>query len=374
MSQKNGLSISTFIPESIGSKDILFENAPIIGTVEFFDGVIIFSPAFVFLMIGEYILPSFLEPYIIIFTILIAMVGSTLLIMKPKYMTLYQWFDILKNYQSREKEMEKNFTDENGQPFNSISIVPDDDTRKLTKVDKIYPERNVIELDDGTIVTILEFKGSNLDMASPEQVVSTVNQYSNRLSSQLQKKIQFYMPMRPISLESTAKLYEDEQEGRNMRTMDDKFMDMYREDRISWVRTLSQSSYVREQYVIIPVEEKEIINDGVSTNSSGLNAVPGGELFQDIIRGLMGKSVVESKQEIKRRQLREISKRRDSIGSTLNVGPGNEYNVVSHKKCIALIKEFWEGDKIQSDEMDALTNEHDVMISSNKSNNNGDEQ
>jgi len=368
---KQGLSISTFIPESIGSKDILFDNAPIIGTVEFFDGVIIFFPAFLFLMMGEYIMPSFLEPYTVLFSILIAMMGSTLLIMKPKYMSLYEWFDIMKNYNAREKEMSKNYTDENGKPFNSISIVPDDDTRRLTKVDSIYPERDVVELEDGTLVSMLEFKGSNLDMASPEQVISTINQYSNRLSSQLQNKIQFYMPMRPISLESTAQQYTKHKDDMNVKNIDDQFMDMYLDDRITWVRTLGTSSFVREQYVIVAVEENEIIRNDMSTGDSGLNSVPGGEFIQDVMRGLMGKSVVDSKQEIKRRQLREISTRRDSVGGTLNVGPGNKYNIVNYKKCTALIKEFWEGDKIQADEMDALSNSHDVMIGGI---NNGEEQ
>lgn len=360
---RQGLSISTFIPDSIGSKDILFDNAPVIGTVEFVDGVIIFSPAFVFLMIGEYFLPSFLEPYVVIFSILIAILGSTLLIMKPKYMSLYNWFSIMKNYKSREKELDKNYTDETGKPFESISIVPDDDTRKLTKVDKVYPERDVIELDDGTLISILEFKGSNLDMASPEQVVQTVNQYSNRLSSQLQNKIQFFMPMRPISLESTAQRYTQHKDSMNVRNMDDQFMDMYLDDRITWVRTLGTSSFVREQYVVVSVEEQEIIRNDISTGSSGLSSVPGGDFIQDVTRGLLGKSVVESKQEIKRQQLREISTKRESVGGTLNVGPGNKYNIVNYKKCTALIKEFWEGNKIQSDEMDALSNSHDVMIS-----------
>lgn len=368
MSQ-NRLSVSTYIPESLGSEDVLFENAPFVGTIEFIDGVIIFSPGFAFLLFGESILPTILEPYVIFFSILLILMGMSLLLMKPNYMSLKQWFSTIKSYRSREKELTKNYTTEDGKPFESISVVPDDDTRKLTKLDKVYPERNVIELEDGTLISILEFSGSNLDMASNELIMSTINQYSSRLSSQLQNKIQFYMPMRPVSLEPTSKLYENQLDNLNVRNTDDQFMEMYLDDRMTWVKTISKSSFVREQYVVIPVEESEIIRNDINTGKTGLDNVPGGTLLKDIYNGLLGKSVVESKQEIKRRQLREIEKRRSSIISTLSVGPGNKGKVVGYKKCIALAKEFWEGEKIQTDEMDALSVDYDFNISTFSNNN-----
>jgi len=358
------MAVSTYIPESVGSKDILFENAPLVGTVDFFDGVLIFSPAFLFLMIGDIVLPEFLEAYIVLFSIFLAICGLLLLVMKPNYMTLYEWVKVWRTYRFRDKDYEKNYTDDAGNPFNSISAVPDNDTRKLTMVDRVYPERDVVELDDGTMLSIIEFSGSNLDMAAQEQIIGTVNQYSQKLSSQLQHDIQFYMPLRPVSTEETAARYRKQQENLQVKTRDDRFLQMYLEDRVGWVDGLSMNSYIREQYVVVAIKPAEVTSMAMQTNKSGLASIPGGELLVDIFRGLTGNVAIDSEQELKRKQLRELSKRRDTIRSILTVGPGNESRHVNYKKSLGLIKEFWEGEKIISDEMDALSNEQPFSIPS----------
>jgi len=357
------ISISTFIPESIGSKDILFENAPVVGTVDFMDGVIIFSPAFAYLLLGDLITPSILEPYSVVFAVLIALIMMSTLFLKPNYMTLSEWFTIWKDYSDREKDLSKQYTKEDGKPFDSMSIVPDDDTRKLTKANRVYPERDIIELDDGTMISIIEFSGSNLDMASQQQIIGTVNQYSQKLSSQLKHNIQFYMPMRPVTTELTVQRYKDQRNKLEVEDAGDEFMDAYLDDRISWVENLSTSTFIREQYVVIPVSLDEIYSGNSINNSSGLESIPGGEFLKDMYRGLTGQQNISSEQERRRKQIRELTKRRTTIGNILAVGPGNSYNIVDYKKSIALVKEFWEGEKIQSDEMQALSNEYPFAVS-----------
>ncbi len=368
-----GPPISTFIPESIGSKDILFENAPLVGTVDFYDGVIIFAPAFTFMLIGDIFTPAPLEPYNLVFSLILALLGLSLLLIKPRHMTLYDWFNVQKDFRQREKDLSKNYTNKDGKPFESLTIVPDDDTRKLTKVDKIYPERNAIELDDGTMVSIIEFTGSNLDMGSQENIVNTVMQYSQKISSQLQNDIQFYMPMRPVSTETTAKRYENQLDDLEVETEQDEFLSVYLDDRSMWVNNLSSASFIREQYVVLTVEQNEVYSSSSPTSSSGLDAIPGGELIKDIFLGLTGNQAMESKQERRRKQLRELAKRRETVGNILSVGPGNSYSIVESKKCIGLIKEFWEGERIKSDEMNALSTKYNFSISQiNEINQTGD--
>lgn len=372
MSQ-NQLSVSTFIPESIGSKDILFENAPLIGTVEFIDGVIVFFPAFVFIFIGDIILPSFLEPYTMIIAVMIALIGSMTLIVKPNYMTLHDWLTTWWDFRGREKELEKNMKGTDGKPFDSYSAVPDEDTRSLTKVDKVYPERNAIQLENGNIIKILEFSGSNLDMASPELVISTVDQYARSLSSGLDSDIQFYLPMRPVSVEATRNVYEKQIEESEFDLADknEGFMDAYLEDRVSWVDSLGANSFVREQYVIIKVTEAEVYNQSVG-GGGGLEQLPGGEVVADISRLFTGEAAVQSKQEVIRKQLREIENEAENVGSMLSVGPGNSYSVVQTPKAVSLIKEFWEGEKVLEDEMSAMQTEYPFPVFSEKTD--GDKQ
>lgn len=366
MSQKN-VGVSTYIPDSIGSKDILIENAPLIGTVEFTDGIIVFSPGFLFLFFGDLILPSFLEGLTIFIALILTILGLSLLLIKPNYMSLGEWISQIRDFREREKDLKKNLTDEDGKPFESYEAVPDDDTRRLTKVSKVYPSRGAIELDDGTMISILEFTGSNLDMASQELRMSTVDQYARAVSSQIQHDIQFYMPMRPVSLKSTRARYERMSKETDFDTSDfnDSFMDAYLDDRVDWLNGLGSSSYIREQYVIVKVNNRDVYQtqmNSTSSGSSGIDALPGGEVISDIIKGFSGESRMQSEQERKRKKLRELRNRAETIGGALSVGPGNSHSKVSAEKGVALIKEFWEGEKIPEDEMAAMNSEYPFSV------------
>ena len=361
MSQRS-LSVDTFVPDSVGSKDILFENAPLVGTVEFFDGVLVLTPAFIFLMTGEWILPGFLENYTMMFAIVIAILGSMFLIIKPTYISLYSWLQGIWDYQTRERDLEKSMSDNNGKPYESYEAVPDDDTRKLTMVSRVFPERKAIELENGDIIAILEFSGSNLDMASMQMKMGTVDSYARSVSSSIQDDIQFYLPMRPVSLDASKTVYEDNLEGMSYSVENERYMQQYLEDRISWLDSLGDSSFVREQYVVVKVTDNDVYNQDVSVGQSGLEKLPGGEVLRDIKEGFTGEARLQSNQEIRRKKLRELQNRVENIGSALAVGPGNDYKVASSRKSISLIKEFWEGEKILEDEMMAMGSEQPFPV------------
>lgn len=361
MSQ-SGNSVDSFVPESVGSKDILFENLPLIGTVEFFDGILVLAPSFIFLMVGDLILPGFLEEYTMMIAIFIAFLGSLFLIIKPDYMTLYEWLQSIKSYRDRQKQLEKKITDTDGKPFESYDAVPDDDTRKLTLVSRVFPERKAIELENGDIISILEFTGSNLDMASMEIKLNTVQSYSRSVSSQLQEDIQFYLPMRPVSLDSTKSVYQENLEGRTYSVDNEDYMEEYLRDRVSWLQGLGDSSFVREQYVVIKVTDQDVYDQSQSVGQSGIEQVPGGDVIKDIYAGITGEGAIQSENEVRRKKLRELQNRAETIGNTLSVGPGNDYKIASSEKSIALIKEFWEGEKILDDEIQSMSSEHPFPV------------
>lgn len=360
------MTADTFIPDSVGGSDILFENLPLIGTVEFFDGVLVLSPAFIFIMMGDVILPEFLANYTMIFAIMIAVMGFMTLIVKPKYMSLYSWLQGLWDYRSRDKDLEKQIKGPDGKPFESYRAVPDDDTRKLTLVSKVFPERRAIELENGNIISILEFTGSNLDMASTEIKYNTVDSYARSLSSGLQNDIQFYLPMRPVSLDSSKSVYQDNLRSRSYSVDNEEYMERYLQDRVQWLDGLGESSFVREQYVIVKVSDRHVYDQDVSVGGGGLEQLPGGEIIKDIKDGFTGDARVQSKQEIRRKKLRELQNRVENVGTSLAIGPGNEYEVVSSHKSISLIKEFWEGEKILEDEMHSMKTEYPFPVLQDK--------
>jgi hypothetical protein len=373
MSQ-NRIAVDTFIPDSVGSKDILFENAPLAGTVEFFDGVLVLSPAFIFLMIGDFLLPEFLADYSVLFTVFLAIGGVLLLVIKPSYISLYDWIQSLWDFRQREKNLEKRISDENGKPFDSYEAVPDDDTRKLTLVSRVFPERRAIELENGDIIAIIEFSGSNLDMASAELKLNTVNSYAKSVSSSLQNDIQFYLPMRPVSLDASKRVYEENLNNMGYSVDNERYMERYLQDRISWLDGLGESSYVREQYVVVKVTDKDVYDQDISVGRTGIEKIPGGKVLKDIKDGFTGEARMQSKQEIRRKKLRELRNRVENVGDALSVGPGNDYNMAPANKSISLIKEFWEGEKILDDEMDSMSSEYPFPVLNDRQNTKGDKQ
>lgn len=354
----------TFIPERLGGRDILIDDAPLVGTVEFIDGVVVFGPSIVFLLVSDSVLPSTLEPYSLLLSILIAAAGASLLVLKPKYKTVSEWIKDLKSFRQREKSKKKKLTTDGGEPITSHDVTPDDDTRGLTQVEKVHPHNNSIELADGTVLAIIEFSGSNLDMASGEMVANVVQQYSNAIGSQLQNEIQFYLPMRKVSMRNTAKLYSNRKGDPN----NSPFMSAYLDDREDWLTGLSDGAFIREQYVVIPVSRREIYSKNTVSSSSPIESLPGGEIALDIKRGLLG-SEIQSKQEVKRKQFRELDSRVDTISGILAKGPGNSASQVSAAKCVALLKEFWEGDDVLDGEFESMIREMPAVLGPNDGDN-----
>jgi hypothetical protein len=356
------IAVDTFIPDSVGSKDILFENAPLAGTVEFFDGVLILSPAFIFLMLGDIILPASLSSLSPLITVILAIFGILLLVIKPSYMSLYDWLQSLWDFRQREKNVDKKISDKNGKPFESYEAVPDDDTRKLTLVSRVFPERKAIELENGDIISILEFTGSNLDMASMELKLNTVNSYAKSVSSSLQNDIQFYLPMRPVSLDASKRVYENNLNSMTYSVENEQYMQRYLQDRISWLDGLGDSSFVREQYVVVKVTDQDVYDQDISVGQTGIEKIPGGKVIKDIKEGFTGEARMQSRQEIRRKKLRELRNRVENVGGSLAVGPGNDYSMASADKSISLIKEFWEGEKILEDEMKSMGSEYPFPV------------
>lgn len=351
--------IDSFIPDSVGSKDILFENAPLVGTVEFFDGILVLVPG----VAGLFVLDAIpFVPYPIIASMFLWVAGLLLLVIKPNYLSLFTWVRTLRDYRRRPTDLEKNMTGSDGKPFESYQAVPDEDTRILTKVSSVYPERRAIELDNGDMVSILEFSGSNLDMASPQIKLNTVKSYSASVSSKLDHDIQFYLPMRPVSLDTSVRRYEDELESDSRIVENNRYMQEYLNDRIAWLEGLGDSSFVREQYVVVKVTSSEVYEDDISVNQSSLNKIPGGKVVKDIKDGLTGNVEVKSKGEVRRKKLRELRNRCENIGSALSIGPGNDYSIAETQKSVSLIKEFWEGEKILEDEMNSMSSEYPFPV------------
>lgn len=354
MSQKQK-GMPAFIPNSLGGQDEVY--LPIVGTVDFLDAILVFGPSVFILSAGDS-LPLFLDDFALVTSIVAALLGTSLLFIKPSYLSVNEWISAYRGFRGRKKQLTKNIQTESGDAVTTVDLYPGDDTRQLTNLKQLHPHRNAVELNDGTIIGILRFTGSNLDMATRQQQIQVVDAYSQAVSSELSDRIQFYFPMRNISLEETIEVYESQDpKGGN------GFLDAYVEDRADWLTNVSQDSYVRETYAIVPVDASDVVTSSTAgTTGGGLGNLPFGQVFEDLARVLNGGSGIQSNRELRQKQFRELETRTNSIGNSLSKGPGNQAVRVSGAKSVALFKEFWEGVEIFDDEIDGLARQQPVVI------------
>lgn len=352
--------LDSFIPENIGRDDILFENLPIVGRVDFMDGAIVLMPFFVFTIFIAPSLPGIIGTYSSVISLLVLLLSSMILIFKPNHQTISKWLRVKYDFEQRENEYEMDFSSE---PIESYEAVPDDDTRKLTKINKVFPNYNTVELNDGTYVSAIQFTGANLDMASSEQKQRVIQKYAQKVGT-LDKSIQFYMPMRPVDLKETKKLYEDQLDSKSYGVNNVEFMEDYIKNRTDWLERQASNKYIREYYVIVRVEDRDIHRQGSSMSKSSWSGLPGGELIEDLSAGLKSDDKLQSEKEMRRRKLREISKRREDVGSLLSVGPQNSYSVVQSDKLVGLLHEFWNGKKVPDDELSGMSTKSKIPVNS----------
>jgi len=340
-------TIPSFIPDAIGGKSVLFEDAPVAGTVELSDSILTFGPAFLFLMFGEGLFPEQIVFMHLPTTAGLAFAGILSLLAKPQYKTVYGWVSDYYEFRGRPTEKEKRIQTDGGKPIKSKKMAPDADTRELTNLKKLHPYHNAVELDDGTMAAIIEFTGSNMELTSANQKRSVVKSYTKSIS-EIKNPIQFYFPMRNVSLGSTIDKYDGEKS-------DSEFMREYKRDRVSWLKGIESGSYVRRSYVIVTVRPSEVYTDNLPGQGSGIEQAPGGEIIKDFKRILLGSSDIKSDRERRERQYSELDERTDRIKQILKGGPGNESERLNSDEIITLYKEYWEGTNILEENSDAVS-------------------
>lgn len=358
MSQKQK-GMPAFIPNSLGGQDEVY--FPIVGTVDFIDAVLVFGPAVLILSAGDG-LPLFFGDFAVFISVIAALLGTSLLFVKPSYMSVNAWLSSYRAYRNREKQLTKNIRTESGETVTSVDLYPGDDTRQLTNLNQLHPHQNAIQLSDGTMLGMLRFTGSNLDMATRQQQIQVIDAFSQAVSSELSSRIQFYFPMRNVSLEETIEIY-DSKQGQQ----DSSFMNAYIEDRADWLQSTSQGSYVRETYVIVPVDATDVVTKSTAgTTGGGIENLPGGDILSDIALALQGGPDIQSDRELRQKQFRELDSRVDSVATSLSKGPSNDAVRVSGGKSVALFKEFWEGVEIFDDEIEGLARQQPVVMGSDE--------
>lgn len=344
------LPIEKRIPNNLGGTDTL--RLPFIGTIDFSDAIVALGPAMFTLFVLNQIIPADVGYVTIGLSVFVGLFGILFLLAKPNYLSLSKWLQNYLEYRGRPESIEKTVATDGGLDRHGVPVSAGDDTRNLTKVDKIFPNGEAVLLQDGSMVGAVECGGVNLDTATGGEWQSYAESFANWFNTQVSYDLQFYMPMREFDPTAQVDMYLDRLDDDDIQNND--IMKDYAEDRAAWMQATAAESYVREFYVLFKVKRSEVRTNQFDQGDleRNLKKLPVGSSLEDFIKGLRGgdTSSTLSERELKDRQLREVQRRRDAVVGGLGLGGKNKVTPVDGDHLGALLKEYWEGTIVREKE------------------------
>lgn len=340
------------IPNNLGGSDILQDGLPGVGSVETNDAIYAFGPGLITLLASEQIIPAEYSNVSLILSVAAFLLGGSLLILKPDYMTLSAWFKTLREYRKMNKNIILNLTEKDGELVNS-----DEDTREEVGVERIYPSENVLETTDEQVVGMVKMKGLNLYNAPESEIKRSIGAYTGFLNSQVSEDFQLYLPMRrfdPTSKINHLKERLDEEE-----VSSDEFLRTYAQDRMLWLEMTAQQSYTRDYYAVLKTTKEEVVTEEVGGESNVVQVLESlGDFGSSLTKVWLGisSSVTNTitPAEVRQQQLEEQQRKMSEFSDDIERALGTNAEVVSGNELGIILKEFWEGIEIKDNQKEGF--------------------
>lgn len=351
------------IPSNLGGTENFFDDVPFVGTVEFKDGLVVSAIIMFFLFLGDLIVPPEYGIIRIVLLAISAIISLVLLIAKPNYLTLYESLQQQWSFFRREKSYNKDIS----KSFKSVTTSEDNDTRELIGVDRVYPEYNVIEKHNGTMISMIELSGVDLNVTATRSDWRTYQQrFVNKLEGNIDDRIQIYMPMRQYDPSHQISAHETRLE--DDKISEDNLLRNYVQDRIAFHKYYAEDGYYRKYYLIVKTDRDEVVMSK-DFEKSGIEKVASrfGGGIQKIFAGKKTKDIGLSEREIEHKQLTEASEKAQKYAQLFDEGGGGSdggqnAGVLSGERAAIILKEFWEGDRITEDKQDGLIREKPFVM------------
>lgn len=360
MSSQSGRDIHRRIPENLGGTDTIFDNAPIVGTVQVSDGFVAFGPALIVLFISQNFLPPGLTIIGFLFGGLTAMIGMMALLAKPQYLTLGDWISDIRRFRKEPDTYRKALPSGKTDTGDSIEVNSDRDTRTKINIEKIYPQSGVAERPDDSVIGMFRIHGLNLDSASPQILNQKIQQFDSFVNQNLQEDIQLYMPMRQFDPDNQIEMYKDRLEDSKV-IQNDPLLQEYISDRISFMTAMGLGSYLRDFYVIVEVPRREVLTEEAEAAEMKrvLEQFPPGNLFANLYILYKGRSLtMMNEDELKSRQIERVVDRRNELAQQIESSIGTRTEPLDADEVGVVMKEFWEGVHVNENEKEGFIREN----------------
>lgn len=332
------------IPEQIGGSEYLFNDAPAIGSVKIIDGVIAGSPGVLSIYILGPFIPNGYEIVTGIISLTFFVAGFLALLLKPNHIGLKEHMERAYRFKFKTDKKRRNVLADGGiQEFveNPDEIVPhdSDELRKLSGIEKFYPNYNVMERPDGTVVAAMRIHGSNLSFSSGEERYSAIVNLATFVNNQLEDigKIQLFLPMKRF--DPSIQIRELSERRDDDDILENKIMQLYLSDRINTLRGYEGNLY-REYYILVELTSNEYkkIEIGASRRIERLRRISDA-LAEIVLEVTSANDLTE--EEFKSEQIEQLIQNRNRVMNSIKKLTDNEVEPLTADELGALNAEEW---------------------------------
>lgn len=361
-----------FIPKNLGGTDNLYDDLPLVGSVQVKDGFIALIPV----VIGLYATPAIPETFGQYRLILVGLglsISASLLLAKPHYLTLSEWISVRRSYRKRPKEHTRNLD----QTIASVKTNEEPDTREQIGVEKIYPEYGVVEKPNGDMLTYIRMSGVNLDiLAGKQEWEDRAYAFKDVLETHIQDDIQLYMPMRQYDPSEQISLFNNRLE--NPKIKENPFMVNYLLDRMDFHQIIAEEGFYRRYYCVVRTKKTEVVSES-DYRQTGIEAFLDNispklkEIYVDAAQNSRG---YLSNDEIIQKQLEIAVDKAGRVGSSFEGQVAGSTKVLGGNEVGVLLKEVWTGRTIGREEEQNFLREDPIIMGpesmQDRDNNEGD--
>ena len=229
------------IPKSIGT------DAKLIGSYTLTDAAVALFPGVVIVLITQTLLPASLsiqgyqiQSLTLPLAALAIGVGVLFVYLTPAYLTSLDWVLAMLRFKSAE------------------SPTDHDQSKAYTQIERVHPDRDVLERQDGTVLAFVSVSSPPMALATDEQWASKATAFQDFLNTAVTFPIQLYSTTEPFPVEAYLAHYRDRLEDSDVKA--NPRLHALIENYISWYeRDLeARQMTIRDHYVIVPVSPEEV--------------------------------------------------------------------------------------------------------------------
>jgi len=291
-------------------------------------------------------------------------VGAIAIYATPDHMKASEWVNTYFHHLRRPKEVEHvryNFdsvreqTDFPESNFYELS----ERTQELTDVERIHKEREAIERSDGAYIGAVRVEPANMALATDRRWEENVSAFADFFNNSVEWPVQVYSTTSEFPIEKylrrrERRLEDDDVIGNPIfRRLIDEWLNWYPRE------LETRGTNIREHYIIVPVLREEVTEEEDTESVAGaLSEIP-------VVGSLVGALASDgtlSEEEIQTRALGELDER---IRMVKNEGIQNLDGCRAHRikaaGLVALLSEFWEGERAEYANAAALVRENPVI-------------